>query len=110
EPGHRRRPGPRTDLLQQASSCSCCVAAKLYAPVRAGKQARDIAEFGHNLSEPSEPNRIELQHHIAAFDMLAGTQVADPVVGKVRADQEQLARTKRAYGISDDVAACAAAD
>ncbi len=74
------------------------------------KQALQVAQLGQRGAQGQQCGAVELQHHIAPRQVLAGGQVADPVVGQVGADQCDMAGAKRTDIVARHELAAALAD
>ncbi len=82
------------DVFHQLGRLHSSLAAERQAAPGLFEQRLQIAEFRQGLAQGEEGGAVELQHHIAAGQVLTGGQVADPVVGQVRADQRDMPGTE----------------
>jgi hypothetical protein len=98
------------DVFQQAGRLHSGFAAECQAAPGLFEQRLHVAEFRQGLAQGEEGAAVELQHHIAAVQVFAGGQVADPVVGQVRADQRNMPGTECADVIARHQLAAALAD
>ena len=71
----------------------------------ASKKGVDGSQLRQKLLAIMDPLRVELEDDVPVGDVLAVIDVADPVVGQVRTDQDEVSGGEAADVVSDDGAA-----
>ena len=83
-------PGRRPDGDEVRGGPGRGLAEELDAARGPGQQRVQRFQLGQQLLAVLDPLRVELEDDVAVDQSLTGGQVADPVVGQVRADQDQM--------------------
>lgn len=75
------------DGFHQARSLQRGVASEFQPAAGMLEQRLQVTELWQGCAQGEEGGAVELQYHIAAGQVIARRQFADPVVGQVRADE-----------------------